>query len=86
MKTTKSSKPTIPTKVECIKSGYIEHPTDCSKYYICLARINGIFDVFEMVCEGDTIWDREKQTCSHPGKVRNSRCGSYTTGKIKNVK
>lgn len=75
--------PTLPPKIECLAEGFMAHPTDCAKYYVCISRINNTFQVFEMKCKLGTIWDREKEICSHRWKVRNPRCGPYITGKVK---
>ncbi|XP_043676832.1 P cell-type agglutination protein map4-like [Vespula pensylvanica] len=71
--------PTLPPKIECLAEGFMAHPTDCAKYYVCIARIDNTFQVFEMKCKLGTIWDREKEICSHRWKVRNPRCGPYIT-------
>ncbi|XP_015171774.1 PREDICTED: mucin-2-like [Polistes dominula] len=79
--TTNPPGPTVPTVVECIEQGFVEHPSDCTKYYMCMARVNSTFRVFEMICEGGTVWDRRAEACKHPFRVRNPRCSPFTTGK-----
>lgn len=53
------------TKV-CKKEEFIPHPEDITKYYRCVRRKSGKFELYEFSCHSGTIWDPKKQMCSYP--------------------
>ncbi|CAH0723388.1 unnamed protein product, partial [Brenthis ino] len=77
------NKTTLPSDTgkskQCLQSGFMGDPNDCSRFYRCVDNGRGSFTKYEFTCSQGTVWDSRAEACNHAWAVQ--ECGGSSSNK-----